>query len=336
MNAQRLSLLRKPVAVAASLCVAALLWPAAGRAQSTTDTIRFDPDMHLVAIEALVVEVQEDRARDIGLTYGFSETTIGEDGLRQGGDGNFVGGQVDLGAGPKPVSVPIFFTAPEGRTAVDTTDALPGLGISLVGMDIDTWLFSAQLRALLDAGEAVVRTRPIAVALNRTKVRIEATNEVPVQTLKSNQLHVEFEKVGVKMDVTPTIRRLAPGVVNLNIANIEVSSVASFATTQDIDRPVFNKSNTNTRITLNEGETFVIGGLKTRYQLEKHDQVPILSWIPVLGELFKSHSYVDRNMDVLFFVTPYILRPGQNFLVPFDFENQEPLGLETNVERADR
>lgn len=105
-------------------------------------------------------------------------------------------------------------------------------------------------------------------------------------------------------------------------------------TLQNVDRPVISLSRTHTKITLREGETFVVGGLKTRRTMVQEDKVPILGDIPFIKWLFTSRREVVRNMDVLFFITPSILEPGENFLLPYDFENREFLGA--NLPKLDR
>jgi type II secretory pathway component GspD/PulD (secretin) len=217
----------------------------------------------------------------------------------------------------------------DGTTSLGFADRMPGLGISLVGMNIDSAVISAQLRALLDRGEAVIRTRPVGVALNKTEVSIETVDELPYVDLNDKgKLNVQKKSVGVKLQVRPTIVPDYPGAVQLDISNIEISSGSRFMTLQNVNRPVISLSRTHTKVTLREGETFVIGGLKTRRRMVEKHSVPILGRIPIIKWLFTSHREVVRNMDVLFFITPNILEPGENFLLPYDFENRQYLGAE--------
>jgi len=163
-------------------------------------------------------------------------------------------------------------------------------------------------------------------------VRIETVNEVPVQTVMgAGQLTVEFRKVGVLMEVTPTIESLRPGVASLNVSRLEVSSVSSLITTRNVDRPVFVKSAAQqTKITLAAGETFVFGGLKTRRTDHVEERVPILGAIPWLGLLFSSQQDIERNLDVLFFITP-ISSPRGEFPGAYDFKNNCALGLDAGL-----
>lgn len=288
--------------------------------------IRDNVNYHMVAIEALVVEVNEDRTRDLGLSYGFNEVAR-PDGTTPG---IINGADIRMGRALSPVRVPVLLPGQAGTdNGIGFQNHLPGLGITLQGMNVSTGVISARLRALMDTGDAAIRTRPVAVALNKTKVTIEAVDEIPYQNVANNNaLIISNDKVGVKMYVTPTIVGLRPGVAQLNIENIEVSSVSQYMTTNNIERPVFNKSATSTMVTLGEGETFVVGSLKSRQKVHYEDRVPILGHIPIIDWFFSSKQDKEANVDVLFFVTPHILSPGENFLLPFDFKNQKALGIE--------
>jgi type II secretory pathway component GspD/PulD (secretin) len=66
---------------------------------------------------------------------------------------------------------------------------------------------------------------------------------------------------------------------------------------------------------------------KTRRVEHAEDRVPILGSIPFIGRFFRSTQDIDRNFDVLFFITPYILAPGENIFLPTDFKHQSPLGI---------
>ena len=294
--------------------------------------IKDDPSLHMVAIEALVVEVNEEMTRDLGISYSGNQVRTSSGGATTNGSGVIDGGLINLGQALSTVGVPTLMRSLGGQNRTGSTQRLPGLGFSLTGMNVGTAAISVKLRALLQTGDATIRTRPVAVALHNTPVRIETVNEVPVQGGGGNQLHVDFKKVGVLMDVKPEIVSLRPGVTKLHITKLEVSSVVNLVTSRNISRPVFSRSAAQqTVLTLSEGETFLFGGLKTRRMDHVEDSVPILGSIWLIGRLFRSTHDVERNLDVLFFVTPYILAPGQNIFLPYDFKHQKELGVTAPV-----
>ena len=150
-----------------------------------------DPDYYMVAIEALVVEINEERTRDLGLRYGSNSqgpinplTGVTSDNAPSS---IFDGSNISLGRALNPVRVPILLKGLEGRTDVLFQDNLmPGLGLSLVGMNVGSQVVSARLRALLSQGEATVRTRPIAAVES-----VCSAIFVSMQT-STNRLHRPF------------------------------------------------------------------------------------------------------------------------------------------------
>jgi len=270
---------------------------------------RDDVDIHMVAIEALVIEVNEDRTRDLGLHYGYEQ-----DG--DGADFRF-GRPRGLGL------VPTLNANDLGETSVDFIPKLPGLGIDLAGIQIGAGNFSVKLRALVDQGEARISTRPVVLTMHNKSAVIKVGSQVPYQDLKvkgNREVPAVAEgQVGVILEILPRIVDLKEQIVDLDIQKVEVSSVSNFITTQNIDRPVFNTAETRTRIYMRSGETHKLSSLKARRSRNVRKGVPLLMHIPVLGNLFSSREEVFEGVDILFFVTPHIVPPGQNILLPHDF-----------------
>lgn len=70
-----------------------------------------------------------------------------------------------------------------------------------------------------------------------------------------------------------------------------------------------------TAITVKSGRTVVLGGIISRERSKSDTGVPILSSIPILGNLFKSKSSSDNNQKMLVFITPRLM----NIDDPYDF-----------------
>ena len=69
-----------------------------------------------------------------------------------------------------------------------------------------------------------------------------------------------------------------------------------------IELPLFEKTTTKTRLTVEDGSNFLIGGLSRVYSSEFNDEVPILSKIPLLGFLFRHKGKKEIKEFVLIFV----------------------------------
>jgi len=318
----------------------ALAAPAAAPVPNLQVEPEYPVAMKQIAVEAMVVEVNENYMREIGMDHTFNRIEQNPDGTPADGASNSIKG-VDSSFLPvfAPVWVPTFTdTDATGSYAIGQVQRQPGIGATLSGIDIgNTGQIVSQVRGMLEQGKAEIRTRPIVVALNGTSAEISTVDEVPYQDVNYVPntalalLNVTYENVGVKLTVTPTIiEPLEKQMVSLHIPNIEVSGVSHYATTRDVNRPVFFKANTNGKYFLHNGETLVISGLKSRREITRESRIPIIGRIPLLSWLFKNQRKEFRDRDILFFITPYILPPGTNPLLPFDFEHQEVLSAPTS------
>ncbi len=282
---------------------------------------RGDPGAFMVAIEILVIEINENRTRELGLNYGLG---------RGGNSGSILeGGSLLVGPPVSSSRVPTFSADALGRADIGYESRLPGLGLNLVGMDVNGHVLSARLRALLEQGEARITSRPVVLALHGTPASISVGSEVPYQDVRVNgnkeEPIVAFENVGVKMEIVPTVLELSQELLELDVRQIEVSSVSNYLTVRQVDRPIFETAETRTRITMFSGETIQMSSLKGRRSSVQREGVPVLMHIPILGRLFSSSEEVFESVDVLFFLTPHLVPPGRNLMLPFDFAHGEDL-----------
>jgi type II secretory pathway component GspD/PulD (secretin) len=276
-----------------------------------------------VAIEALVVEVSDDFSHRLGMRYTYNRDETEHPGNNlEGADFNF----------PVPfdaVTVPRFNDT-NGGFQIPRESRLPGIGATFVGVKVGPGRLSGQIRALMSEGQARVRTRPIVVARHNAEALIHTVEEVPFQDVifdktGNPQLSVAFENAGVTLRVKPEIVNIDRQTLDLHILEIMINSVSSFVTIQEVNRPVFALSQAKTKVRMKSGETLIVGGLKTKREVLKTEGIPILSRIPILGLVFKNHRKVLEERDTLFFVTPYILEPDENPILPYDFINTETL-----------
>lgn len=279
-----------------------------------------DLDTRQIAIEALVVEINEDYTRNLGLTYTFlrdEEDSAGN---------NLRALDFRFPFRPDLSGIPNLVTSGNDYT-IGRTNQFPGIGFKLSGIDIGPGKLSGNMRALLKDGKAEIRAHAIAVALHNTHVTIETVDEVPFQDVTYdagralNKLDVTYEKVGVKMKARPVIKDIKKGRINLLINEVNLSSVSGFVTLQQVNRPIIAKSSANTSVDITSGETFVLGGFKIRRDVVTESGIPVLRSIPYLGYLFKHHKKVEENKDILFFLTPYLLNPSSSPILPYDFQH---------------
>lgn len=110
------------------------------------------------------------------------------------------------------------------------------------------------------------------------------------------------EEAGVTLRITPTISKNA---VLLDMY-LEVSEFAEAATTTG-NLPDKTQNIIQGRVSVPDGELFVIGGLTSESKSESVDKIPILGDIPLLGLLFQSRSKSSRRSKLYVFLTAHVL-----------------------------
>ena len=113
---------------------------------------------------------------------------------------------------------------------------------------------------------------------------------------------IDYQQVGVGLNVRPRIT--IEGDVDLEI-NLEISSIVPGA--ELFGSPIFDRRETTTQVIVKNGQTIVISGIIKDVESKITRGLPILSDIPFIGELFKSHESTRSRTELIAFITPVIV-----------------------------
>jgi len=141
-----------------------------------------------------------------------------------------------------------------------------------------------------------------------------AGGEFPVVQTLQNSFSVEFKPFGVRLDFVPTIT-WSDG-IDLRVFP-EVSEIDFAVAVQGV--PGLKVRRTVSRVEMNEGESLVISGLLDRRILKDLTKFPLLGDIPILGALFRSTRFRNQETELVFVITPRIVRamkPGEKPPLP--------------------
>ena len=169
-------------------------------------------------------------------------------------------------------------------------------------------LINLELSALEADNRGKVVSSPRVVTADNQKAQIEQGTEVPVVTpgTANNPATVTFKKAVLSLLVTPQItpdNRITMGV------EIHKDSVGQFVPTGNGGFvPSIDTKNVTTQITVNNGDTAVIGGIYEETSNNTINSVPFLGEIPVIGYLFKQTSRTTEKTELLIFLTPRVLK----------------------------
>jgi pilus assembly protein CpaC len=244
----------------------------------------------MVSMDVKVVEFPTSLLSQTGLKWnGTGGGAVGAiwAPIRRGSDGPY---QVNIQTGTdnaapitNPVSGPVFL--PSGL------NILSALNMGL----------NAQLNLLAQEGKAALLAEPQLSARNGAKASFLAGGEIPYAVTTRDGVYVQFKQYGVRLSITPRVD--ARGVIRATLES-EVSSIDRSVTT--VAGPALLTRKTETEFNVRSGETIVLSGLLQRESSKDIDKLPGLGDIPILGALFRSKSYQNKETELVVFVTPSI------------------------------
>lgn len=287
-----------------------------------------------VLIEAIVVEIANNTARELGVQYltggdgipvtaaSFTDTRPNllsaagaafflteDDGTRDGvvidANGNAVETQVD--------DVDTDVAAISGQLVTAAVSDLLSFNGFLTGFgDVtdDGGVYGVLLSAIQSDSRSNVLSTPFSMVLDNQTARLSVGQEIPVVTgeavgtdFQGGFRNIERQDVGTILEVTPQIND--GNAITLEIS-LEISSLTAF--TAQSDSPIVQKSTAESFITVDNGQTIILGGLVDNDQRSVETKVPLLGDIPLLGNLFKGQTRSEEETTLMVFIRPTIVR----------------------------
>jgi pilus assembly protein CpaC len=161
---------------------------------------------------------------------------------------------------------------------------------------------NAQLLALEQKGTASILAEPQLSTRSGYKATFHAGGEIPYSVATINGVTVQFKPYGIKLDIEPRVGR--NGIIRA-VIDSEVSSIDGSLSTAG--GPGLLTRRTRTEFNVKQGETIVLSGLLQRTLGSDIDKVPFLGDIPILGAIFRSKRFQNKETELVVFVTPSIV-----------------------------
>lgn len=271
-----------------------------------------------VLVEAIIVEVSDTAARELGVQY-----------LLSGGDGS----NIPFSATNFSNSAPNILAATgalvadrEGildddalsrlqSAAIDSLVGATGFLGGFAGETNNGTLFGFILNTLEQDLDSNILSTPFVMTLDNEPANVLVGQEIPITTGEtlgndnSNPFRtVERQNVGIQLDVLPQIND--GGTIKLNIRQ-EVSSILGPISAASTDL-ILQKREVETVILADDGEIIVLGGLIEEDEQISVDKIPFLGDIPVLGRVFRSEGKSKARQNLMVFLRPTIVRDEQD------------------------
>ena len=265
-----------------------------------------------VLVEAIVVEVSDDAAKQLGVQF-----------LLGGANGTVPFAATNY-TNASPSLLPLAAAAAAGEPKDTDSDAIvslreaaisslltaSGITSGIAGRSGDM-LFGAIINAVKKDAASNLLSTPSIMTLDNEEARILVGQEVPITTgevlgdSNSNPFRtIQRQNVGVQLEVKPQIN--AGGGITLFLRQ-EVSSVAGPVSVGSSEL-IINKREIETTALVDDGDIVVLGGLLDQQEKVSVQRTPLLSDIPGLGALFRSTARERGKTNLMVFIRPRIIR----------------------------
>ncbi len=242
----------------------------------------FDLMPQQILIEANIVELNKNKSREFGFSYG-----------------DFVG---------------------EGKTSnsaiiKNKQPSEPNFAMQLGLGQIDGVALAMRLAAAEVEGAAKILSRPKIVTINNKPATISSGISYSIRTVAAVSsgsgssstdkaaAGVATVSAGLNLSVTPTVVGDDQVKLSISVSNSEPDLSAA------VDGiPGIVNNSTNTEIIVQNGKTASVAGLIKNQFSESESGVPFLRKIPIIGWLFTANTKSDRDKELMVFITPKIIQ----------------------------
>ena len=257
-----------------------------------------------IVIEALVVEITTDKAKEFGFEYNLEDkrvsTQLGSTGLTSEFNSNLNSG------------------------GVYTSTSYPaGLKFN-ANSRIVPLNFKAKLNASISDGSANVLSNPTILVLDGRQALIRIGTQVPVEqkTITSTGLEritYNYINTGIVLNIRPRISEDGSE-VTMQTETI----VSSFTPKADGSPPEIESKTIQSFVRVSDNTPFIIAGLIEKDNTQSTTGIPLISKIPVLGNLFKNKDNKSSDREVIIVLTPHVMDSSEksfSYVIPKDSQN---------------
>ncbi len=271
---------------------------------------QLDVEKSQVYIQAKIVEVNTNLAENIGIKYGLNGGAITNNGL--------FSLAANAGAPALAISSELLGFLNNQTTQFDNNGNAYTTNQRAFEFGTVSKVFAlgAQLDLLKQNGAAQILSKPSILSTNNKEstIYVGRTQSILTQSQQSTQgssnvlNNYSREDIGITLKVKP--RLSSNNKVSLEIETTIEDILPGSGTSAD--RPTTTKRSVKTNAIINHAETIILGGLIKSSDGNSVTKVPILGDIPILGRLFTSKGNSNSKVNVVIYITPYIIKKSSD------------------------
>lgn len=258
---------------------------------------KLDVPIQQILIEARIVNMAKDCARDLGVRFGVLNPRyhIGS-----------AAGAVQLAQGITPARIPMAerLNVDLGALPLEAHPAAVGIALAKLSNNV---LLDLELSALESEGRAEIMASPRLMTVNQQAAEIKSGEDIPYQEVApTGATAVAFRQAVLSLKVTPQITPDGQLLMDLLINQDSDSG----RRVQGV--PVILTKSITTNVLVDNGQTIVLGGIYKRLQNHAVIRVPFLGSLPIVGALFRRKEVRKKSEELLIFITPKIIEKNQD------------------------
>jgi type III secretion protein C len=231
---------------------------------------QLDVPAPLVEIEALIIDVNSERARELGINWSarggsFSATFGVPQPVRQG-------------------MLSLTLGSDTGNSAADKG-------------------FMAQIRLLESAGDARIQSRPSVLTTDNIGALLDLSETFYIRVQGERVASVSPVTAGTTLRVTPRVVDGTQASIQLTV-DIEDGQIQD----RQVDSlPTIRRSSVSTQAVVRQDEALVIAGYSSDQTITSEQKVPVLSELPWVGALFSSKARLVQKRERIFVIRPRLV-----------------------------
>ncbi|HAR62966.1 MAG: hypothetical protein DKM50_03945 [Candidatus Margulisiibacteriota bacterium] len=167
--------------------------------------------------------------------------------------------------------------------------------------------FLAKIKMATQYGKARIKANPTLVVKDNCTALVKIGDKVPVAVPDKDKGNytISYMDAGIKLKINPKI--VSENYIVTSIQP-EVSSIKGWKTTAAGEYPVISTKEAQTEVKVKSGQIFMIAGLKSNDEKKYNFEVPFLSSLPVIGNLFKFSLKETEDTEIIFCIKPTIIK----------------------------
>jgi len=274
---------------------------------------KIDIPVRQVMIEARIVSATDSFSKEIGVRWGIlSNGAANNRSLLVGGSNQTLWDLKDFDietttVNGQTVSYPSYDITRPDNLNVDLGVDNPAGRIAFGLLGISDAMLDLELSALQADNRGEVISTPKVLTADKQTAKVSSGTQIPYQEASaSGATTTSFREAALSLEATPNIT--PDGKIGLQLLITNGTPVFTNGIV------AINEDSISTNVTVEDGQTVVLGGIFRNRTNNEVSKVPFLGDLPYVGRAFRKDVRNNNKEELLIFVTPKLINDGTSRL----------------------